>query len=144
MRQTEYRTGPLRQVPVRKRKLFRFSIALNAPFRLQALLARKTQEAHGELLRSARRSVLIRSSSFNLNFISEEECLSNFRFRRAEIGRIALLLGGPGLLIRQLSSRSRRSFNSIEATCIILRRLASPCRWSDLELMFGKRRRLYR
>jgi hypothetical protein len=39
---------------------------------------------------------------------------------------------------RFASTRNRYSVTPLLATCIVLRRLSTPCRWRDLEPLFGK------
>jgi hypothetical protein len=39
---------------------------------------------------------------------------------------------------RFASKRNKYLVNPILATCIVLRSLSTPCRWRDLELLFGK------
>ena len=138
MKQADCKKGPFKKTLANKKKLLRFSIACESPARIQLSLPKKARAVRVELLRSARSSALLRFSSFNLNSLTEEECFPNFRFRRAEIGGIAPLLEGPTALAQQATDRSRRSLNSAEAICIILRGIASPCRWLDAESMFGK------
>ena len=71
--------------------------------------------------------------SFNLNVFTEVECLCDFRFLRCEIPIIL------GLSCRVVSKTKRNGFvcDFETVTCIVLRRLSSPCRWADIEEKFG-------
>ena len=72
-------------------------------------------------------------SSFNLNIFREASCLRDFRFRAHEIRRIRNIVGW----ILGVTTRSRYRCSATTATCLVMRRLASPCRWADMEVMFG-------
>ena len=87
---------------------------------------------------SLRRSIRINLASFNLNAWSDDASLIDFRFLPQHVALIARILDFPG--DRMITGRSRYNASSIEATAILLRRLASPVRWSDLEELFGRRR----
>ena len=50
--------------------------------------------------------------------------------------RLVAVMGWPSS--RTCTRRNRYSCNPLIATCVILRRLAAPARWSDLEELFGK------
>lgn len=71
-------------------------------------------------------------TNFNLNIFSTEESLRLFRFRPHELGKVSDVMDFRG----QTVSRRYRC-DRVTACCIVLRRLASPCRWYDLEHLFG-------
>jgi len=83
------------------------------------------------LMTGRRRTISM--SSFNLNAFSKADGLSLFRFEPDDIGRVA-----GALAMRDTSSRRRYRVSGEEAMCIVLRRLSSPSRWRDLEVMFGR------
>jgi len=59
--------------------------------------------------------------------------LINFRFFVPDLGRLSSLLD-----LQVDVSRRRYNVSPIKCLAIVLRRLASPCRWTDLELLFGR------
>jgi hypothetical protein len=76
----------------------------------------------------------IANSIFNFNAYSEQSCLRYFRFCRKDVPRLEYA-------IRWNAGRTRLNRYRCEplvAICILLRRLASPYRWSDLEIVFVK------
>ena len=91
---------------------------------------RRAQREVALLLERSRR---IRGITFNLNAFSSEQALSLFRFRPKHIGRLATLLQ-----VDTSFPVSRHSVDRVECLCIVLRRLSSPSRWSDLEELFGR------
>jgi hypothetical protein len=92
-----------------------------------------------ELQNMARCRVL--TSSFNINSLSDEECLIKFRFMRKDVGFISELipwdqcLDGYG---RMRTARRRYRIDPMEATAIFLRRLSTVARWVDVQEEFGK------
>eukprot|EP00171_Calliarthron_tuberculosum_P012164 IDg12164t1 len=74
------------------------------------------------------------TATFNLNAYSDEKCLTDFCFRRNEIPAIAGLCRGT-----IPARRSKYGCENMTATCLFLRRLAYPCRWSYMESTFGMR-----
>ena len=99
----------------------------------KVVLVRNYRRAQREAAISLDRQRRIRVTSFKLNAFSSQECLSLFRFRPADLGRLVDLLQ-----IDVLFPRTRFSVGSIECFAIVLRRLASPARWVDLEELFGR------
>ena len=65
---------------------------------------------------------------FNLENISEAECEAEFRFERGDIEHLADVLQLPPTFECPQGSVCDR----IEGLCILLRRLAYPCRYSDM------------
>ena len=72
--------------------------------------------------------------TFNVNIFRDDQALGELRFRRSEIGKVRDILAWS-----EVTTRSRYRWDSITATCIILKRLLFPTRWCDLETMFGMR-----
>jgi len=93
-----------------------------------ALIVRRYRQAQFEVALSLERRRRIRASSFNFNVISSKQSLSLFRFLPAHVGQLVALLE-----IDVSFSRTRLRVDPPECFCIVLRRLASPCRWVDLE-----------
>ena len=71
---------------------------------------------------------------FNLENISEAECKAEFRFERGDIERLADVLQLPPTFECPQGSVCDR----IEGLCILLRRLAYPCRYSDMVSRFAR------
>ena len=100
-----------------------------------AVLVRAYRRAQREVTLLLVRSASVHASSFNLNAFSSEESLALFRFLPHHIGQLAALLeldvrfGYPSYHV-----------DAVECICIMLRRLASPTRWMDLEQLFGRSR----
>ena len=69
--------------------------------------------------------------------ISEAECKAEFRFERGDIERLADVLQLPPTFTCPQGSVCDR----IEGFCILLRRLAYPCRYSDMVSRFAKDRK---
>ena len=65
---------------------------------------------------------------FDLNSISPDECWSMFRFQKKHILLLKQLLRIPD----QIHLNNRSVFSGVDALCITLRRLAYPCRLTDL------------
>jgi len=74
--------------------------------------------------------------AFNFDSWSEDECWVDLRFHKAEIPRLARALHLP----EEILTYNRVKVTSTEALCILLRRLAFPCRYSDLVAKFGRPR----
>lgn len=73
--------------------------------------------------------------SCNFNFSTDLQCIHNSRFKKAHIAHLVFVLGCWQAKIRTRIHRYRVPPSL--ATCIILRRLATPARWIDLQELFG-------
>ena len=71
--------------------------------------------------------------NFNLEEMDESECLSEFCFRKSGIPLLAEALGLP----ESYTCQQGTVCDGIEGLCLMLRREASPCRYSDLIPRFG-------
>jgi len=71
-------------------------------------------------------------ATFNINAFSTAEALTLSRFKVADIGQLAQKLAVD------VTTRRRYSASLVLCLEIVLRRLASSCRWVDLEILFGK------
>ena len=81
------------------------------------------------------RSLSISISSFNIKVHPGEAALREFRFQIKDMFRISVVMGwSAGKTVR-----NGYKYISFTACCIVLRRMASPCRWADLEYTFGMR-----
>jgi len=86
----------------------------------------------GYIRRSLQRPERVSAVAFNLNVFSQQEALINYRFFVPNLGRLSSLLD-----LQVDVSRRRYNVSPIECLDIVLRRLTSPGRWTDLELLFG-------
>ena len=71
---------------------------------------------------------------FDLELWTDEECWTDLRFRKDDIPRIvnSLVVGD------EIVTYNRVRCSSLEAVCLLLRRLAFPCRFTDLIPKFGR------
>ena len=94
---------------------------------------RKLRKSGKDLFKVSTRSAHISSVSFNLNIYSERAAITDFRFKTTEIPAIARIMNWHD----EPTKRCRYRCDSTTACCIVLRKLATPCRWYDLEPVFG-------
>ena len=71
---------------------------------------------------------------FSLDNFSEEECIAVFRVEKNDLPVLADALGIPPVF--HCSQRS--VFEGMEGLCMLLKRLAYPCRYSDMIPRFGR------
>ena len=71
---------------------------------------------------------------FDLQTIEDDECIAEFRFAKHDIPFLVQTLGIPDYMWCYQGTR----FSGIEGICLLLRRLAYPCRYSDLIPRFGR------
>ena len=71
---------------------------------------------------------------FNLEEIEEPECKANFRFQKDDIPELAEVLGLPEVF----RCSQRTVADQLEGLCLLLRRMAYPCRNSDLIPQYGR------
>lgn len=82
------------------------------------------------------RVLRIASIEFDSRFerLSEQECLEQFRFSKGAVIKLVPHLG----LQTPHTKRNAYSTTPLSSCCLLLRRLASPCRWADVTDVFGK------
>lgn len=73
---------------------------------------------------------------FDLDCISDDDCIAEFRFQKNDIKRLKDVLQLPNQLTCDLYNNLK--IDSLEALCILLKRLAYPCRYSDMIPRFGR------
>jgi hypothetical protein len=81
--------------------------------------------------------------SFNINALSDQERLLRYRFTREDVGFISLLIPWEFSLDefgRMRTGRRRYCIDPVEATDIMLRRMATDSRWVDVQFEFEKYR----
>ena len=71
---------------------------------------------------------------FNLDNLSEDECLAEFRFRKTDIRTLKNVLHLPDVIRCQ----QRTVCDSTEALCMLLKRLAYPCRYGVMIHRFAR------
>lgn len=81
-----------------------------------------------DLRRAKRRQRVVRRIHFNLNIFSIKLSLHLSYFRSSELGKVSTVVSFSGG-----TKRRRRRCDPIMESCIMLRKLAFPCRWIDLE-----------
>ena len=74
--------------------------------------------------------------AFSLDAMTDEDCIAEFRFHKNDIPRLERALDFPFEITCYLYNDLVVS--STEALCILLRRLACPCRFSDMIPRFGR------
>ena len=70
----------------------------------------------------------------DLDRVDETECLERFRFSKPDIPRLVRALRLPNKFVGYQGT----ACNSIEGLCVLLRRLAYPCRYAHLIPLFGR------
>ena len=71
---------------------------------------------------------------FDLDVVTDKTCKELFRFTKSEIRRLRRLL----LIPEDNFALNRTCWSGEEGLCILLRRLAYPCRLRDLRRVFGR------
>ena len=71
---------------------------------------------------------------FSLESMLEDECLSEFRVAKTDIPRLVRVLQIPDDIICENGTKAC----ALEGLCILLKRFAYPCRYSDLIPRFGR------
>ena len=100
----------------------------------------KSDQELGFAIRQWRKVALNRIStasfSFNFNQFSCEDCLSLFRFEKNHVPQLSQIAGWPEQ--KTCTERNRFRVTPFLAACILLRRIACPFRWRDVEEMLEK------
>lgn len=132
LRQKKFARAALLRRVQRERRRVRFCLLLSADLLLELYIAAKLLRAKRDLKKLRIRRRAVRETYFNVNIFSTEEALRLFRFRPVDIPRVVRVIDFEGVT----DSRGYRC-HPLTATCIMMRRLAYPCRWYDIELLFG-------
>ena len=74
-------------------------------------------------------------NALNLHEISNDDCVAAFRFQKNDIPRFVTALQLPDELQCGMYNDSRVS--SVEILCVIFKRLAFPCQYSDMVPRFA-------
>ena len=70
---------------------------------------------------------------FDLDDMEDDECLAEFRVKKRDISALAEALQIPDWI----SCNQRSKAEGTEALCMLLKRFAYPCRYSDMVPRFG-------
>ena len=71
---------------------------------------------------------------FDFDVLDDDECLSEFRFHKRDIPLLAEVLQIPDVI----KCYQRSVCSGLEALCILLKRLAYPCRYADMISRFAR------
>ena len=71
---------------------------------------------------------------FDLDELDEAECVAEFRFRKRDVRALAEVLRVPDTITCEQGSVC----TGIEGLCMLLRRMAYPCRYGDMIPRFAK------
>ena len=71
---------------------------------------------------------------FDFDMLENDECLSEFRFHKRDIPLLADVLQVPDVT----TCYQRSVCSGLEALCVVLKRLAYPCRYADMIPRFAK------
>jgi hypothetical protein len=71
---------------------------------------------------------------FELTDMDEAECKAEFRFEKSDLPQLAEALRIP----QEFKCKQRTVCDGMEGLCMLLRRMAYPCRYSDLIPRFGR------
>ena len=132
MKPKDFAIGKVQKRASHNRRCLMQAISVDCPLSLQLCLARRGQVYCRDIENIKMRTRLISLPSSNLNIFCEASCLRDIRFRAHEIPRIRNIIGWA----LGVTKRSRYRCSATNATRLALRRLASPCRWVDIEVMF--------
>lgn len=135
MRQTEFALGKALFRRHRRNLLAQLAIRSKVPVHVKLKILRRASRSRRDVRRIRIRSLHIKTTYFNLNIFSTEEALRNFRFRPKDIPVIADAMDWT----TGKTKRNRYKCDPVTACFIVLRKLASACRWTDLEYTFGMR-----
>lgn len=77
--------------------------------------------------------------SFNVDTWDDEECRTELRFAKTDLPLLKQLLGVPD----KICCRQGTTCSGMEGLCVLLKRLAYPCRYTDMQAGLGKIRQNY-
>lgn len=114
----------------------RATVHVDSSLLLQAFGNYKQERKNNEFFVS--HNHLISSTSFDDVFMAmgDEQCLVNFRFERKDLLRIVKVVFPVSS--RYSTQRNNYASTALLATCVILKRLSTPHRWTDVECLFRK------
>ena len=95
-------------------------ILLELPHEIVLYGAGRATEEHDNVAVQLTRSRHFRGPSFNINAYLQHQCMKDFRFKNAEIGRVCGLINWVGV-----TTRNEYIYVPITAACVMLHRLAT-------------------
>lgn len=96
------------------------------------LALREARKHYREVQRLKLRSLHISTVTFNINSLSDRECLEDYRFKKQHIVMLSELIGWSGV-----SERNMYACDNLVSSCVFFHRLSSTIRWSDVETRYG-------
>lgn len=132
MRITEYIVGSTRERCRIVRRGIRVVCACST-FNHQIRLLRQLRYAKSEAQQRSQQTMHVVTLRFKLNAYSTKRCLNEFRFWREDLPHIC------ELFVRRTEYMSRKRYRCkpLTTTCIVLWWLTYPCRYRDIDSMFG-------
>jgi len=131
--QKDMAIGVLRRRRARLRQMVRAHSVLDHDLVDMHHAARVDLQVGALIRQSVSRACRVGEVTFNVNVFSAQESLSTFRFLPSHVGRLA-----SALHLDAVFTLPRCRVDDTECLAIVLRRFASPARWADLEVMFGR------
>jgi hypothetical protein len=134
MRQKDFSVGKLASRHIKFGRLTSLALLRDLSLDVVSLLAERCASLRAMLDKVNRGSAQVARAELNLKIYNEMSALRDFRFSLREIAFLVPVFG------YDVSRTWRNSYvcTPFEAVCIVIRRLSSPCRWADLEPLFGR------
>lgn len=132
MRITDQSLNKIKKKRKKSRTLILLSLLFKLPLHVTYQCFLRLRSNNNEERIILRRKRHIQINNFNINLYSQEQCLTDFRFLRSDVAKIATICN----FTNNSTNRSRYKIDTIAATCVMLRRLSAPSRWRDLETKF--------
>ena len=129
VRQVDYKIGKAKQRHEKRVQLLQFCVDKDLPVDVLLRTWKRLKQARFDLQNISARSQVIKHFYLNLNYYSDQKSLQYFRFRKQVVGRVGHAMGWSA----GSTKRNRYSCEPITACCIVLKRLASPVTWYELE-----------
>lgn len=104
------------------------SVLLYLSLDVAQIATRKANEEYHNIVRMRIRSEEIRAAQFNLNAISDYECLARYWFKRTDVGIISDMIN-----FDEVTARNGYICERLTATCIFLHLIGTPIRWKELK-----------
>ena len=71
---------------------------------------------------------------FDINNFDDAQCQVDFRFKKNDLATLVAVFGLPEKII----TSQRTVCSGLEGLCVLLKRLAFPCRYTDMASLFGR------
>ena len=133
MSQKDYQIGVARRRLQRLRLGFYAALHTDVITLLKYQAYRTFQHSRSDARKIKIRSLQTSSAKFSVNAYSELDAMTQFRFPPKETCFVTSITRCHA----RLTPRSRYQWDTVTACCIVLMKLAAPCRLHDLEACFG-------